>query len=199
VHGAIGFHTGKLPDVLKSAEDLARKAVALDRADADARACLGLTMHLLGDSEGGRAEVERALAISPNLANAHGILGEILVFLGRPREGVSALEKRSTLDPLAPNSFVHLFVKGIGLYFLLEYDAACKAIKKTIRSHPEYPPPYRWLAATLGQLGNLEEAKQALEQAIAIGPTIIRRRVPWMRAEDYEHLLAGLRKAGWVD
>jgi adenylate cyclase len=96
VHGAIGFQTDNLLDMLKSAEDLARKAVGLDRADANARACLDLTLHLLVDSEGGRAEVERALAISPNLANAHGILGETLVFSGRPREGVSALEKRSS-------------------------------------------------------------------------------------------------------
>jgi hypothetical protein len=25
----------------------------------------------------------------------------------------------------------------------------------------------------------------------------VRARVPWHRAEDYEHMLDGLRKAGW--
>jgi len=25
----------------------------------------------------------------------------------------------------------------------------------------------------------------------------VRQRVPWHRAEDYEHMLDGLRKAGW--
>jgi hypothetical protein len=25
----------------------------------------------------------------------------------------------------------------------------------------------------------------------------VRARVPWHRAEDYEHMLEGLRKAGW--
>jgi len=25
----------------------------------------------------------------------------------------------------------------------------------------------------------------------------VRERVPWHRAEDYEHMLDGLRKAGW--
>jgi adenylate cyclase len=25
----------------------------------------------------------------------------------------------------------------------------------------------------------------------------VRQRAPWMRVEDYQHLLEGLRKAGW--
>jgi hypothetical protein len=25
----------------------------------------------------------------------------------------------------------------------------------------------------------------------------VRQRVPWMRVEEYEHMLEGLRKAGW--
>ena len=69
------------------------------------------------------------------------------------------------------------------------------------RSYPNYPLPYRWLAAALGQLGRTEEAGEALEKAIAISPSsfemYVRTRVPWMRPEDYVHMLEGLRKAGW--
>ena len=49
--------------------------------------------------------------------------------------------------------------------------------------------------------GRIEEAKEALETAIALAPaafdTYVRRRVPWQRPEDYAHMLEGLRKAGW--
>jgi hypothetical protein len=49
--------------------------------------------------------------------------------------------------------------------------------------------------------GRIEEAKCALEKAIAIAPAgfgmYVRRRVPWIRPEDYAHMLEGLRKAGW--
>jgi adenylate cyclase len=201
IHGAIGFQLGTLPEILNSAEALARRAVGLDGADAEARSCLGLTLHLLGDPEGGRAEVERALAISPNLAVAHGILGETLIFSGRAKDGISALERCTRLDPLDPNAFVHLHVRAIGLYLMRDYGAACDAAKRAIRSHPEYPPPYRWLAASLGQLGRVEEAKQALEKAIAIAPTsfdvFVRRRVPWVRTEDHDLMREGLRNAGW--
>ena len=52
-----------------------------------------------------------------------------------------------------------------------------------------------------GQLGRVDEAKQALDKAIAIIPAsfdmYVRQRVPWMRPEDHAHMLDGLRKAGW--
>ena len=51
------------------------------------------------------------------------------------------------------------------------------------------------------QIGRIEEAKEALEKAIALAPAAfdmyVRRRVPWQRPEDYAHMLEGLRKAGW--
>jgi len=57
------------------------------------------------------------------------------------------------------------------------------------------------LAAALSQRGRNDEAKEALAQAIAIAPVslnmYVRGRAPWMRPEDYAHMLEGLRKAGW--
>jgi adenylate cyclase len=79
----------------------------------------------------------------------------------------------------------------MGRYFLREYDAAIEAAKEALRSYPDHPWAYRWLAAALAQTGRLDEAKQALQKAT------VRQRRPWMRPEDYEQLLDGLRKAGW--
>jgi ABC-type molybdate transport system substrate-binding protein len=57
------------------------------------------------------------------------------------------------------------------------------------------------LAAALGQAGRFDEAKQALQKAIAVAPKsfdmYVRHRAPWFRPEDYTHMLEGLRKAGW--
>ena len=68
---AVDFQTRDLPDTLSLAEGLARRAVALDGADAEARSHLAEALYRRGDYEGGLAEAERALAISPNLAAAH--------------------------------------------------------------------------------------------------------------------------------
>jgi adenylate cyclase len=89
----------------------------------------------------------------------------------------------------------------LGFYFCRDYDAAIEAAKAAIRFHPEHPLVYRWLAAALGQVGQLEEAKKALAKAMAVVPgsfdRYVRSRVPWMRPEDHAHMLEGLRKAGW--
>jgi adenylate cyclase len=180
---------------------LARRAVALDGNDAEARTCFGEELMRRGDYQGALAEVEAALAISPNLAAAHGALGAVLMWSGRPKEGRGALEKSVRLDPRNPNLNLRLLNIAISLYLAREYDAAVEAAKRGIRSYPDFSNTYRWLAAALGQIGRVEEAKEVLEKAIAMAPAsfdlFVRRRVPWHRPEDYAHMLEGLRKAGW--
>src|SRR5690349_1391635 len=109
------------------------------------------------DYEGARAEVERALVISPNLASAHGILGGTLIFSGHPKEGLVALRRGIRLDPHDPRSGVSVNQVVLALYFCLEYDAAIEAARGVIRSYPDHPLVYRWLAAALGQAGRIEE------------------------------------------
>jgi adenylate cyclase len=174
-------------------------AVALDGGDAEARARLAIALHWRGDHQGGQAEAERALAISPNLADAHGALGVVLTFSGRPKEGL-ALKTCIRLAPRAPSLVHRLFQIAVALYFCRDHAAAVEAAKRAIRSYPDFPNTYRWLAAALGQMGRTAEAKEALEKAIAIAPAsfdmYVRGRVPWTRPEDHAHMLEGLRKAG---
>jgi adenylate cyclase len=195
---AADIHTLDLPpETFISAEQLARQAVALDGANAEARSRLGWALCRRGDYEGGQAEAERALSMSPNLALAHAVLGQTLVFSGRPEEGVPALQTSIRLDPRAPEQV------ALGLYFSGEYAAAVETAKRAIRSYPDFPNPYRWLAAALGQMGRTAEAKEALAKAITIAPAsfdmYVRGRVPWMRPEDHAHMIEGLRKAGWKE
>jgi tetratricopeptide (TPR) repeat protein len=58
----------------------------------------------------------------------------------------------------------------LALYFCREYAAAAEAARQGIRLYPDRPGSYRVLAAALGQLGLIAEAKEALEKAIAIAP-----------------------------
>ena len=192
-----------LGEVLRSAEAFARQAVALDGGDADARACLCNALWMRSDYEGALAEAERALAMSPNLARGHANLGAALIFSGRSKEGIEALAASIRLDPRDPLLPNRLNLLALGLYFSRQYDAAIEAAKNVIHLYPEYPLPYRWLAAALGQLGQTAEARQALNKAIAVAPAVfdlyVRNRVPWHRPEDHIHMLEGLRKAGLAE
>jgi adenylate cyclase len=185
----------------RSAEALARRAVGLDGADAEARSCLGWALQARGETDGALAEIERALSTSPNLAIAHGHRGATLIFAGRHREGLAAVKTCIRLDPRDPYLAVRLLHVACALYLCGEYQASIEAAKRLMRSFPDFPMIYRWLAASYGQLGRTAEAEDALDKAVSRNPAAfdmyVRKRAPWFRPEDHAHLVDGLRKAGW--
>jgi adenylate cyclase len=195
------FATRPVAEARTSIKALALRAVAGDDGDAEAHACLSWALNFDGDYEGALSEARRALTISPNLASAHRALGTTLIFSGEPRQGLVALEASIRLDPRDQLLPWHQNRVAIAHYFARDYEAAVDAARRVIRLYPDFPLIYRWLAAALGQTGRAEEARDALAQAVAIGggsfDMYVRERVPWHRAEDYEHMLDGLRKAGW--
>jgi adenylate cyclase len=107
---------------------------------------------------------------------------------------------------LAPGEFKfgHLITRrppGRSIYFSRAYEEAVESAKQVIRSFPDFPPPYPYLAAALGPLCSTEEVTMALDQAIAIAPdwfdVYVRVRALWWRLEDHVHMVDGLRKVGW--
>jgi adenylate cyclase len=90
---------------------------------------------------------------------------------------------------------------AISYYYEGDYIRSVEAARHTVARHPNVYPAYRWLAAALGQLGRTEDARAALQKALELSPEAFEfythRRPPWHRPEDYEHMLDGLRKAGW--
>jgi adenylate cyclase len=124
LYAAAIFQSLSLLEALRSTEALARRAVELDSSDAAARSALSLALLSRGDTEGAQDEVELALATSPNLAIAHGILGDTLVYSGRPKEGVVAIQRSMRLDPRDPMKAFFLQNVAVGLYFSREYNAA---------------------------------------------------------------------------
>src|SRR5205085_9715086 len=141
---------------------------------------------------------ERSLALSPNLASAHWASGRTLIFIGRPQEGLEAIRTSLRLDPRGSYLAHKLTHIANALYLSRAYADAAEAASAAIRAFPDFPMPYRWLAAALGQLGRSDEARTVLA-TVTPGAleTYARNRVPWHRPEDHAHMLDGLRKAGW--
>jgi adenylate cyclase len=190
-----------LPQPLHVVE-LARRGVAADSNDAEARVRLSFALLAEGDHEGALGQVEEALKLSPNLASAHEMHGSVLMWMGHPAEGRVATERAIRIDPRDPQAQrAHLHV-AISYFLAGEYEAAIEAARRAIRAHPDFPMTYHWLAAALGQAGRISEAEEALRTALAVGPAIfdvfVRNRVPWHRVEDHERMLEGLCKAGWT-
>jgi adenylate cyclase len=197
------YQTRKITDALEEAHALATRAVSLDPLDATGHKSLGLALLGRGDPEGALAEARQALVISPNYATAYQLLGTILTFSGQPRAGLEAFRSAMRLDPYDPVLYLRLTHTVHAHYFLREYDAAVEAAKQALRSYPDHPWLSRCFPAALGQAGRLDEARQALKKTMSLFPRSFdmyaRERVAWIRPEDHEHILEGLRKAGWED
>jgi len=192
------FRTVDLEGALNFAETLADRAIALDSSDAEAHSCLALLSVVRGDHEGGLRWARRALEISPNLASAHGALGFALTFAGEPRDGLVVLNRSMRLDPRDPFLGIRMLHVSCCHYFCEEYEAAADMAKRAVRAFPEFPLPYRWLGAALGQLGRGEEAAEIQSRAATFPPgSFPRQRSRAMRQTDSKHFAEGLRKAGW--
>jgi adenylate cyclase len=190
-----------LAEALTLAADEERKAIELDPTDADAHAGLALTLGSTGDHAGACDHVERARSINPNCALAHLVSGWLLVFAGRTAEGRDAIQFGTRLDPSRITDLWVRTVVALSHYLDGDYDKTVAIAKAMVSDRPDVSSAYRWMAAALGQLGRGDEARDALRNAIAIAPDAfdlhVRSRVPWMRQIDYDHLLDGIRKAGW--
>jgi adenylate cyclase len=90
---------------------------------------------------------------------------------------------------------------AVTYYYERDYTKSAEASLRCLARYPGAVATYRWLAAALGQEGRTEDARAALNKALELSPRLFdlytRQRPRWHRPEDYEHMLDGLRKAGW--
>ena len=183
-------------------EALARHAVSLDPGNAEAHARLALALLARGQHDGALEQADEALAICPNLAAGHGARGVVLSYAGKPAGGVAALVMCLALDPRGPALVNRLNQLALAHYLARDYAAAVDAAARAIRAFPDFPSPYRWRAAALGQLGRKSEAAADVEKAMALSPGEwdfqVRNRPPWFSGEAHAHMLDGLVRAGWT-
>ena len=208
-YGASGvtYAMRPLDEALRVAEMWARKAAEIDPRDAEVQTILGFVAQYSGRGEEASECVSLALAINPDSTWANFFKGHLLIFNGQSVEGRNALLAGLRLDPRnTDRNISRLLLIAVSHYQERDYVGAAEAARRAIARYPiaRYPNnvmPHRWLAAALGQLGRTSEAREALDTAMTADPKafdlFVRGRVPWHRPEDYEHMLDGLRKAGW--
>src|SRR5262245_21381756 len=184
------------------AQRLARQAISLDPENAEARARLALSIHLTGENQASIVEAEQALAISPNCADACGVRGAALVFSGEPAEGRASLERYLRLSPRDPARPIRQSQIAASCYLERDYERAARVADETVRDYPSVHFAYRWLAASLGQLGKPVEGAQVLDRlqgaAAATIDMHIKRMPPYYRQDDYDHMVEGLAKTRWA-
>jgi adenylate cyclase len=181
----------------KLAKEYAQKAIENDPNEPMAHGVAALTAIFERDFERAQAEVDRTLALNPSSALAHNLLGTIRSYSGRPLEAIPAIEQAMRLDPAFRPQFLHF----LGIAYLLagKYETAAAMLRQRILLVPNTDFSRAVLAATLGHLGENEEARRVWTELMKINPkfsfSAYIGRQP-MLPEDAERVVAGLAKAG---
>ena len=179
----------------------ARQAIRLDPRNATAHAMLAWTFGHQGDWGPALGEADTAIILNANDPWGYLSKGHNLVYSGNSVGARESLATALRLDPLGPTALTVMHQWAVGCYFERDYLGAENMARRAIREYPENPRAYLSFAAALGQLGRADEARTALEAAITVSPSIFKfitnSRPRYYRPEDHEHLLDGLRKAGW--
>jgi TolB-like protein len=175
--------------------DLARKAVAIDPNDAGCRWVLANLLAYERRFEEADAEFEQAIALDPNEADTFATLSDIAVLAGRVEEGLEHIRKAFRLNPY-PASWYYLTL-GQAQYAAGDYEAAVETLRRdeTYRTSSR-----RFLAASLAQLGRLDEARAEVAFFLVGNPHFTTRHwaetEPFRDAATRRHFVEGYLKAG---
>jgi adenylate cyclase len=196
---ALTYGKHRWEDVSEQALGWATRAIALDQDDPELQALLGNIAYLTGNREESRERVSLALAIDPNSPGANFIKAVTLIHDGHTVEGRIPLMTAVRFDPRGPYNPIYMVVLAFSHYIERDYEGTVIVAKRASARYPADPRLHRSLAAALGQLGRTDEARAVLNDAIrtSAASADFSVRHPAVPPEDHEHMLEGLRKAGW--
>jgi adenylate cyclase len=180
---------------LERALEVARRGVMVNPASHSNHLALGQVCLSMGLHDDALEAFETAIALNPNDADGYVFLAETLTFAGRYDEAIDLIGKAQRINPVVPAWYA--WNLGAALYVARRYEDAIAALRK---GRPMVAMTYRWLASCYGQLGREEDAKAAAEEYLRRTPRFALathlETMPFQHAEDREHYIEGLRKAG---
>ena len=177
--------------------EAARQAIALDDKDSMAHMMLCFACRWARKHDMAIAEAEKAVELNPSNAFALSHLGNVLDLGGNPDEGIKNMKKGFQLNSRGPR--IHYLMSLLARAHLnaRRYEDAVEWARKAIH-HREHARAHAILAISLAHLGQLAEARVALDECERVGPGFAKRWAllrQYRNPADNEHILEGLRKA----
>jgi TolB-like protein/class 3 adenylate cyclase len=149
------------------------------------------------------AEAERALALNPNLASAHALRGLVKLFDGHPEKTESHEREALHASPRDTDANVWVAYIALSKLYLGAYEEAADFYRRSIELNRNYATGRFYFAATLVELGRLDEAKAEVKAALALNPDFTLRRYREGAQSDNpvflkgrERIIEDMRKAG---
>jgi TolB-like protein/DNA-binding winged helix-turn-helix (wHTH) protein/Flp pilus assembly protein TadD len=196
-HVAISMGWAESPDEYwQRVAEHSDAALRLDADESRARILLA-RMHLAyGRFAAARTEIDRAIEINPNDADALAGRGNILVWLGENDAAIATLELAQRLDPEL-NAFDR-FALGVAYYLDRRYEDAAETAELNLRHNPGVPFTQALLAAAYAQLGRSADAERVAVELRRHDPTFDGATFgnKFLDGRDLARFREGLAKAG---
>jgi adenylate cyclase len=188
------------PSALDQAIDFARTAIELDPNLPEAYAELAYNIVRKRDFDAATVAAERVMALNPNFSDYR--VAMVHLSIGDFAKSIDIAHTQMRLDPFHPH-FAPLMV-GEAHYLLKQYREAQRWLRQATGRAQNHQYGHAFLAATYAQLGQAQEAQAEAAEVLRINPNYTisgtQKRVSILRrADDLEHLVEGLRKAGLPD
>jgi TolB-like protein/class 3 adenylate cyclase len=188
---------------LTAAETTLARALSHAPNHALAHYLLGLVQSVSNRATQSIATCEQALALDRNLAAAHGLIGGVKYFSGRGAETEAHTLEALRLSPRDTSRYLWLGWVGNAKTQLGADDEAVAWYRLSLDANRNFAGGHFFLAFALALLGQLGEARAAVQAGLALDPTWTIRRFRAAAASDNPTYLAGrermydgMRKAG---
>ena len=145
-------------EAFPKAKAAALKAIELDDSLGEAHMSMGMVQAAEWNWDEAVKEYKCASELTPNSAEAHFFLADLLISRGHPEEWKAHVECALELDPL--NFFFQCFY-GWHLLYLCRYDEAIAELRKALSSEPNLPAAHLRLWGAFYRKGLHEEAMAA--------------------------------------
>jgi TolB-like protein len=186
-----------------AAETTLIKALSLAPNHAIAHYLLGFVQISTNRAGQGIAECERALALDRNLAGAHAEIGLAKYNIGRAEETEAHIREALRLSPRDTSAYAWKAFAGYAKLYLGSDEEAAAWLHRAIETNRSYSLQHFALACALAHLGQLDDARAAVQAGLALNSTFTLRRFragtssnnPTFLAQR-ERIYDGMRKAG---
>jgi TolB-like protein len=176
--------------------EFAQRALEVAGDDPGVLANAALALAWFGENIGAMmALVDRALALNPTFARGWYISGILRWVAGQADRAIEHVEVSLRLSPRARIGAAFLVIGGAH-FITRRFEEAVPKLLLAIQEDPNYPAPYRFLAACYGHMGRLDEARDVVARLRAITRLVVPTNPSYFRVPEHRELfLSGLRLA----
>ena len=181
--------------------DAGERAVTLDEQDHWGHLVLGLGHARRRRSETAVMHLSQAVELNPNFALGYAGLGYAFACGGQPERGLEALEQAQRLSPRDPFLAIYApVVRYMALFALQRYEETIALCRSITTRNPNHAGAWRLMTVSMGLLGKIDEAREALARTLALQPDLSSAHVTndtvYANPSDRARFLLGLQKAG---